>query len=126
MTAVTTELRALGLGEGQIALERFVSVRHTDVPQAREKRRLSALGRTIDVAPGRTLLEAASAATLDLDFSCTMGGCGACKAKLVRGEVAMDEPNCLTEGERASGMILTCIARPLTDVTVEKLTPEAP
>jgi hypothetical protein len=30
----------------------------------------------------------------------------------------MDDPNCLTPGERARGEILSCVARPLTDVTV--------
>jgi ferredoxin len=69
----------------------------------------------------RTLLESATAAHLDLDFSCTMGGCGACKARLVEGEVVMDEPNCLSEAERAAGMVLTCVSRPLSDVVIERL-----
>ena len=121
MTGVVADLRALGFGDDAVRVERFVSVRHVDAPATHAPHKLNVLGRTVDVAPGKTLLEAASAAGIELDFSCTMGGCGACKARLVAGDVAMDEPNCLIDAERAEGMILTCIARPTTDVTVAKL-----
>lgn len=70
------------------------------------------------VAPGQTLLEAGLAAGLALPYSCAMGGCGACKLALERGEVVMREPNCLTERERERGMILACIANPASPCCV--------
>jgi ferredoxin-NADP reductase len=65
-------------------------------------------------APGQTVLEAGLAAGLALPYSCAMGGCGACKLELERGEVIMREPNCLVEQERARGMVLACIANPIS------------
>ncbi|PKN57141.1 MAG: hypothetical protein CVU56_12415 [Deltaproteobacteria bacterium HGW-Deltaproteobacteria-14] len=71
------------------------------------------------VAPGQTLLEAGVAAGAPLRFSCAMGGCAACRVRLVSGQVAMDEPNCLSPVEAAAGLVLACVARPLTPVVVE-------
>ncbi len=68
---------------------------------------------------GQTLLEAGLTAGLDMPFSCAMGGCGACRVRLHEGEVRADEPNCLTERERAEGYVLACCTRPLTPVRVE-------
>jgi ring-1,2-phenylacetyl-CoA epoxidase subunit PaaE len=48
-----------------------------------------------------------------------MGGCAACKVKLVSGEVEMEEPNCLTPEERAQGFVLACVGRQRGPVTVE-------
>jgi ferredoxin-NADP reductase len=75
--------------------------------------------RDVVVAPGRTLLEAGLSAGATLPFSCTMGGCAACKVKLTSGEVRMEEPNCLTPAEREAGYVLTCVSRPLGPCTVE-------
>lgn len=78
-------------------------------------------GRTVPalIEPGRTLLEAGLEAGAGLPFSCAMGGCGACKGRLVEGRVAMEEPNCLTPTERSQGLVLTCCARPLEAARVE-------
>ena len=67
---------------------------------------------SLEVAPGERLLEASLAAGLDMAHSCTLGGCGACMVWLERGEVDLDEPNCLSPEERAAGKILICVARP--------------
>jgi ring-1,2-phenylacetyl-CoA epoxidase subunit PaaE len=64
------------------------------------------------VAPGQTVLEAGLAAGLALPYSCAMGGCGACKIVLERGEVIMREPNCLGTREREAGLVLACVANP--------------
>ncbi|MEM9194738.1 MAG: ferredoxin--NADP reductase [Myxococcota bacterium] len=65
----------------------------------------------VETKPQETLLDAGRAAGLDLKFSCAMGGCGACKVRLVEGEVDVAEPNCLTREERADGYVLACVAR---------------
>jgi len=75
--------------------------------------------RLITVSPGQSLLEAGVAAGIDMPFSCTMGGCGACKVRLTAGEVTMAEPNCLREDERADGYVLACSSFPKTPVAVE-------
>ncbi len=64
------------------------------------------------VQPGQTLLEAGLAAGLAMPYSCAMGGCAACKVQVERGEVAMQEPNCLGVRERSEGFVLACIGSP--------------
>nr|MDQ3036646.1 2Fe-2S iron-sulfur cluster-binding protein [Myxococcota bacterium] len=71
------------------------------------------------VAPAQTLLEAAIASGIALPFSCALGGCAACKCKVVEGDVQMDEPSCLTDEERSAGWILTCVGRPTTSTILE-------
>jgi ferredoxin-NADP reductase len=75
--------------------------------------------RSVLVPPGKTLLEAGVDAALPMPFSCTMGGCAACKVKLVSGEVRMEEPSCLSAREREEGYVLACVSRPLGPVEVE-------
>jgi ferredoxin len=74
---------------------------------------------TVIVQPDETILDATLAAGLPMPFSCTLGGCGACKVALRAGAVDMEEPNCLTPAERAAGHVLTCVGRPLGPVTIE-------
>jgi len=76
---------------------------------------------TIAVRPERSLLESALIAGVPLLHSCRGGSCGACRARLVAGQVAQPHgPGLgLSEEERAAGQILLCRAEPLTDVTVE-------
>ncbi len=61
--------------------------------------------------PNETLLDAGLRAKAPMPYSCAMGGCGACRMKLVSGEVVMEEPNCLSPGEKREGYVLTCVAR---------------
>jgi ring-1,2-phenylacetyl-CoA epoxidase subunit PaaE len=81
--------------------------------------RVGATERALLVAPGKTLLEAGLDAELPMPFSCTMGGCAACKVKLVSGEVQMEEPNCLSDRERDEGYVLACVSRPIGPIEVE-------
>jgi ring-1,2-phenylacetyl-CoA epoxidase subunit PaaE len=61
-----------------------------------------------------SILDAASAAGLEVPFSCTSGVCGTCRAKLVEGEVRMERNFALDKNEVANGFVLTCQAHPLT------------
>ncbi|MCC6648998.1 MAG: ferredoxin--NADP reductase [Polyangiaceae bacterium] len=120
MDLVVHALGRRGVGGAQVKTERFVTVRAPAadrLPSTPVTLRVG--GREAPVAPGQTLLEAATAAEIPLEFSCTMGGCGACVMRLVDGDVAMAEPNCLDDDERRRRLVLTCVSRPLTDVTLE-------
>jgi phenol hydroxylase P5 protein len=77
-------------------------------------------GKVIVVEEGQTILQAALAAGVDWPYGCAHGMCGACKARLLLGEVDMGETSsfALFDDERAEGFILTCSARPTSDVEV--------
>jgi CDP-4-dehydro-6-deoxyglucose reductase len=77
--------------------------------------------RSFQAAADQPLLEAASRAALNLPHSCQGGNCGACKARLLRGEIHYPngKPLGLSEAEAADGMILLCQARARTDLSIE-------
>ncbi len=72
-------------------------------------------GRTInfDLAyDGNSILDAALAAGADLPYACKGGVCATCRARLVEGEVSMDQNYALVPEELDAGFILTCQSHP--------------
>ncbi|WP_088281706.1 1,2-phenylacetyl-CoA epoxidase subunit PaaE [Ideonella sp. A 288] len=65
-----------------------------------------------------SILDAASAAGLEVPFSCTSGVCGTCRCKLVEGRVRMDRNFALDKAEVDGGYVLACQSHPLTDRVV--------
>ena len=65
-----------------------------------------------------SILDAASAAGLEVPFSCTSGVCGTCRAKLIEGQVRMERNFALGKDDLAAGFVLTCQAHPLTERVV--------
>lgn len=61
-----------------------------------------------------SILDAASAAGLEVPFSCTSGVCGTCRAKCMQGEVRMERNYALDKDEVEAGFVLTCQCRPLS------------
>lgn len=120
MEHVRREVLALGVPEARVHQERFGSPRAHTLTGG-PTRTLTVGARSLAVLGGETLLEASARAGVALDSSCTMGGCGACRMKLVSGEVELEEPNCLSDDERRQGLVLTCIARPTSDVVLAPL-----
>ena len=81
---------------------------------------LPQIERSIPVAPGETVLQAALAAGIAYPHGCRMGRCGACKSRLISGDVDLlkHTPFSLTEEEKADGLTLACRAVPLGDVVI--------
>ncbi|MGJ8669347.1 MAG: 2Fe-2S iron-sulfur cluster-binding protein [Oceanococcus sp.] len=67
-------------------------------------------GCTIEQAPGQSILDAALFNGVALEFSCTVGGCAACKVRVLEGAVQIDEPHCLSDAEQEQGFTLACSA----------------
>lgn len=69
---------------------------------------------------GQTILEAALAAGLLLPYSCRDGVCGACKGRVLEGEVDPGKlmPGALSEEERAEGQVYFCQAKPCSDLHI--------
>lgn len=68
-----------------------------------------------------TLLEAALRAGIPLNYGCSNGNCGECKAKLVSGQIKKAHPHdfVLKEAEKADGAFLLCSYTAVSDVVVE-------
>ncbi len=68
-----------------------------------------------------TILEASVRAGLKLSYGCSSGNCGACKARVVSGEVwkTTDHDYVLSEREKQMGYILTCSNPAVTDLVLE-------
>ena len=62
-----------------------------------------------------SILDAASAAGLEVPFSCTSGVCGTCRAKVLEGQVRMERNFALEPADVANGFVLCCQAHPLTE-----------
>ncbi len=123
MEAVREALLGLGFPASRIREEQFSSPeqRTRAVPTRPQPVTFRVRGKSEDTvaAAGQTLLEAGIAAGVKMPFSCAMGGCGACKVKLVSGDVASEEPNCLSAEESKAGFVLTCVSRAAGPVTLE-------
>jgi ferredoxin len=65
------------------------------------------------------ILDFAEAKEIRMESGCRAGICGACKVKLLSGEVAMETEDGLDEDDRSQNMILPCVAVPKTDIVVE-------
>jgi CDP-4-dehydro-6-deoxyglucose reductase len=68
-----------------------------------------------------TLLEAALRNGVSLNYGCSNGNCGDCKARLVSGEVKKVHAHdyVLKETEKDAGVILLCAYAPVNDVVIE-------
>ena len=121
MQSVCSALAGRGVPQERIRTERFAyaSTTATRVPAHAAEVTFAASGRRVTAKPGQTILQAGLEAGLDLPYSCTMGGCGACKVKKSSGTVVMSEPNCLTEREREDGYVLACCCYADTPVTID-------
>jgi ring-1,2-phenylacetyl-CoA epoxidase subunit PaaE len=124
MAAAREALEKRGIAPQRIHEERFVSAHAAaGAPASTSEQevtlRMRDGERRIQVAPGRTVLETALDAGIDMPFSCAVGGCGTCRVRLSRGSVVMDEPNCLSAEERSDGYVLACVSRPTAACTLE-------
>lgn len=65
-------------------------------------------------ADGENLLDAGLRNGVELPYSCKGGVCATCKARLIEGEVDMDQNQALRPEEIDNGYILTCQSHPLS------------
>jgi len=76
-------------------------------------------GATHVVDAGRPLLDTLLELGVDLPYGCRYGGCITCAAKLTAGEVNQEEQVALNNWQLNNGYIVPCVARPLSDCTLE-------
>ena len=75
---------------------------------------LAKSGQEISCDGEEAILDVAEAEGADLPFGCRMGACGACKVKIIEGEVVYDD-----DVDCEEGFVYTCVARPTGRVVIE-------
>lgn len=80
--------------------------------------RFAQSGSSTTVAGGTTLLDAAEVAGAPIDSMCRAGTCGTCRTRLVSGKVE-GEGKALKQKDREAGWVLTCVACPRSDCTLD-------
>ena len=121
-----------GMEKAKVHYELFTPV--GGVPEARKDRAetkvdLQAVSVVTVKADGRSLtfdlvrdtksiLDAGNAEGADLPYSCKAGVCSTCRAKVIEGEVEMDQNFALEDYEVAAGYVLSCQCYPVSDKVV--------
>jgi ring-1,2-phenylacetyl-CoA epoxidase subunit PaaE len=123
MSAARVCLEMRGVSPVRIREERFISA-HSTAGNTNEAFEVTLRMRRggeqrVMVSGGKTVLEAALDASIDMPFSCAVGGCGTCRVKVASGSIAQDEPNCLSAEEHDQGYVLACVSRPTSACTLD-------
>lgn len=99
---------------GSLHVERFKPRDSSDVPQDADvtfEVEFAMTGVTAQVPPGRSILEVAQDAGIDVFFSCREGTCGSCETPILEGE-ADHRDSVLNAAEQAAGeCLMICVSR---------------
>ena len=131
MTAVRAALVAMGIPDGEIHEEEFVSPPAAPPgepePAAEEEPagdgprsiRFERSAKATEMPVELTMLEAAEECGVEIPYECRSGVCGQCKTRLLSGRVVMEVQDALTSADRARGLVLACQARAAHDLVVD-------
>lgn len=126
MQAIREHLAARGMPKAQIKYELFaggqtgtldrpITAPSTDAKTVSAEIEIDGANQRIDIAPGRTLLDAALDAGLDAPFACRAGVCSTCRCKVTKGSATMLTNHALEDDELRDGYVLSCQAVPSSD-----------
>jgi ferredoxin-NADP reductase len=121
---VRAMLREAGVADPQVRFEIFQATTAIGAaaavtePASAPTLELSRSRRTVRVASGQTLLDAAEGAGATIPSLCRTGVCGTCRTRLVAGD-AQCSSDALDAGDREAGYVLPCVTWARGDCTLE-------
>jgi ferredoxin-NADP reductase len=116
--SATSRVAVASNGSGQYAgnLARAKSGTATATPEIH----FAQSERTVEADGSSSVLEIAEQEGVEIRNACRVGACGACKVRVLKGEVRYDtSPTALTKVDQQAGYALACVAYPVAQVAIE-------
>ncbi|PVH89218.1 MOSC domain-containing protein [Cadophora sp. DSE1049] len=114
----------LGVGEDEVHFEAFQADNTGDpftaevVSFNEEREKGEGNAKVIDVPGDKTLLQCIREAELEIDSSCEVGNCGACRVTIKEGEVE-HRGSALSKEDKEEGGMLSCVSRGVGRLRIE-------